>query len=319
MNKQLEVKVERSLKLLRTASRGEVVEVSYSGGKDSDVILELCKMSGVKFRAIYKNTTIDPPGTIAHCVSKGAEIQRPPITFFRLIRKKGMPTRRCRFCCEKMKEYKVMDIAVQGIRRSESNRRAARYSSDDPVICRLYGRSRAQHVNIILPILDWTDDDVKEFLTERNVRCHPYYYDENGEFIKERRLGCLTCPLQGDQGLEDFEANPRLVRVTLIYLQAWWDEHPNTKSHDKFQDVFELFVHNVFFRSYDKFVKDKYKYQVGGSTRSWLEHHFGINLIDLPKLRKAPAASGIGGARSGPKDGTPAKPARTPKKTKQKK
>lgn len=55
------------------------VEVSYSGGKDSDVILELAKMSGVKYRAIYKNTTIDPPGTIAHCVENGVEIMKPTI------------------------------------------------------------------------------------------------------------------------------------------------------------------------------------------------------------------------------------------------
>lgn len=37
------------------------MELSYSGGKDSDVILELAKMSGIPFRPIYKKTTIDPP------------------------------------------------------------------------------------------------------------------------------------------------------------------------------------------------------------------------------------------------------------------
>lgn len=286
---QLEQKIDRAVRLIKSTVGNQIVEVSYSGGKDSEVILELVKMARCRYRAIFKNTTIDPPGTIAHCKSKGAEIMRPPITFFRLIRKKGMPTRRCRFCCEKMKEYKVLDISVQGIRRCESNRRAARYSSDDPVICRLYGRSRAQHVNVILPILDWTDEDVEEFIKLRNIKCHPAYYRSDGSFDVTRRLGCLTCPLQGDQGLEDFEKNPRLVRATLTYLQAWWDEHPNTKSHEKFCNIFELFIHNVFFRSYSRFEKEIEQYRIEGSAMKWLENRFGISLHDLPKLHSAPA------------------------------
>lgn len=41
---------------------GERVEVAYSGGKDSDVLLYLAKgVLGSDFVAIYKNTTIDPP------------------------------------------------------------------------------------------------------------------------------------------------------------------------------------------------------------------------------------------------------------------
>ena len=131
---------------------GGQVEVSFSSGKDSEVILELAKMAGVDYRAIYKNTTIDPPHTIAHCKSKGVEIMKPTITFFDLIKKKGFPTRRARFCCEKLKEYKIMDMAIQGIRREESTARAKRYSETDPVVCRNYG-SKKNHCDIILPIL----------------------------------------------------------------------------------------------------------------------------------------------------------------------
>ena len=115
-NEAYKKKVDRAVKLIRSSVGDDVVEVSYSGGKDSDVILELVKMAGVKYRAIYKNTTIDPPGTIAHVLSKGVEVMRPEISFFKLIEKKGFPTRRARFCCEKLKEYKVLDKAVQGIR-----------------------------------------------------------------------------------------------------------------------------------------------------------------------------------------------------------
>lgn len=61
-------KVNQAIKLLRLIDTSEQpTEVCYSGGKDSDVILHLAKMAGIKYRAIYKNTTIDPPGTIKHC------------------------------------------------------------------------------------------------------------------------------------------------------------------------------------------------------------------------------------------------------------
>lgn len=67
-----EKKVERAIRLLKSIPTDEgPIEVSYSGGKDSDVILELAKMAGIPYRAIYKNTTIDPPGTIKHCKEKG--------------------------------------------------------------------------------------------------------------------------------------------------------------------------------------------------------------------------------------------------------
>lgn len=72
MTEELQQKVERALKLIQSAGAdGSVVEVSYSGGKDSDVILELARMAGIKYKAIYKNTTIDPPGTIRHVKDVG--------------------------------------------------------------------------------------------------------------------------------------------------------------------------------------------------------------------------------------------------------
>ena len=78
MTDELKKKVERSVKLIQSAGKvakehGQPLEICYSGGKDSDVILELAKMSGVDYRAIYKNTTIDPPGTIAHVKANGVE------------------------------------------------------------------------------------------------------------------------------------------------------------------------------------------------------------------------------------------------------
>lgn len=78
ITKELQRKIDGSIRLLRAIQRaheGEQIEIAYSGGKDSDVILQLAKEAGINYRAIYKNTTIDPPGTLAHVRSMGVEIR----------------------------------------------------------------------------------------------------------------------------------------------------------------------------------------------------------------------------------------------------
>lgn len=159
---------------------GQPIEVCYSGGKDSDVILELARMSGVEYRAIYKNTTIDPPGTIKHAQDNGVEIFKPKMTFAELMAKKGFPSRFARFCCQQLKEYKVLNYAVVGIRRDESKKRAEQYK--EPEICRVYNSK--EKCRQYLPILDWTSQDIAEFVSERGIKCHPLYYDETGNFSR---------------------------------------------------------------------------------------------------------------------------------------
>ena len=82
MRPELEKKVERAIRLLQSIPQDGDIELSYSGGKDSDVILELAKMAGIPYRAIYKATTIDPPQTIAHAREMGAEVIHPKKTYF---------------------------------------------------------------------------------------------------------------------------------------------------------------------------------------------------------------------------------------------
>ena len=50
MTEELETKVRQAVSLIQKAVGDKVVEVAYSGGKDSDVILELTKMAGVNAR-----------------------------------------------------------------------------------------------------------------------------------------------------------------------------------------------------------------------------------------------------------------------------
>lgn len=251
------VKVEKSLKIMKMAGEmaaemKQPVEICYSGGKDSDVILQLARMAKINYRAIYKNTTIDPPGTLSHVREQGVEIVQPKKTFFQVIREKGFPTFYRRFCCEIMKEYKILDVAVQGIRRSESQKRARRYSENDPIICRMY-RYKKEHVNVVLPILSWTDKDIERFIKEQGIKCHPIYYNENGDFDVTRRLGCMGCPLPNDRSLPDFVKNPALVRAWIRNGQIWWNTHKITKTKRKFNNIYELFVYNLFFRNYKDF------------------------------------------------------------------
>lgn len=245
-------KIDFAIKLLRSIPTDDgPVEISYSGGKDSDVILELAKMAGIPYRAIYKNTTIDPPGTIKHCKEKGIEVFAPTINFFDLVKKKGCPTVRARFCCEVLKEYKVLDRAVQGIRRCESVKRAKRYK--EPTVCRFYG-SKKNHVEVFLPILEWTDEDVAEFIAERGIKCHPLYYDEQGNFHVERRLGCIGCPLRSDKGKADFLKYPKFLKRLIASSQIYLDTHPHVNAVAKFdKNAYNVLFHNLFFDSYEKY------------------------------------------------------------------
>lgn len=218
----LDRKIDAAIKLLQSIPTDDgPIEVCYSGGKDSDVILELAKMAGINYRAIYKNTTIDPRGTLQHVREMGVEIVQPKENFLSIVKRKGMPSRFGRFCCEILKEYAILPRAVLGTRRDESRKRAERYK--DPEQCRVY--SDGMKVRQYLPILEWTNDDVKEFIDRRNIKCAPVYYDENGVFDVNRRLGCVGCPLASrKKRREAYLENPKMLLAQVKALQDYWDK-----------------------------------------------------------------------------------------------
>lgn len=271
-----EKKVARAVRLLQSIPTDGPVEVSYSGGKDSDVILELAKMAGIEYRAIYKNTTIDPPGTIQHCRSKGVEILQPKEPFMALVARKGYPSRFSRFCCQVLKEYKVLDRAIQGIRRCESVKRRDRYK--EPEICRIYNSK--EKVKVYLPILDWSDEDVERFIRERGVECHPLYYDEQGNFHVERRLGCIGCPLKSDNGKAEYKKFPKLLKARIKARQRYLDTHPYSKTLEYFGNsynatFFQLFCTNlVEYR--EKIAPDLWGNRL--DTKAFLEEYFDVEL-----------------------------------------
>ena len=270
----LEKKVRQSIRLLQAipTDKGDI-ELCYSGGKDSDVILELAKMAGIPFRAIYKNTTIDPPYTIQHCKENGVEIVNPQKTFFQLVQEQGFPSRWQRFCCSKLKEYKICDIAIHGIRRSESRARAERYK--EPQVCRFYG-SKKNHVSVFLPILEWTDQDVAEFIKERNINCHPLYY-RGGQFDVTQRLGCMGCPLQSrKKRIEFFKQNPKWLRCWIRAASNYYKCRAGGKNI--YRDAFDAMAAHLFFDNSSKFIADTYSLFGTTDWKAELERIFNINL-----------------------------------------
>lgn len=282
---KLQRKIYGSIKLLRAiqkAHEGEQIEIAYSGGKDSDVILQLAKEAGINYRAIYKNTTIDPPGTLAHVRAMGVEIRQPNKSFLQLVREKGLPSRHSRFCCSELKEYKVLNVSVIGIRREESAKRAARYK--EPTECRFYG-SKKNHVESVYPILDWTQKDVREFILDRNITLAPVYYDEHGTLHIERRLGCIGCPLANrGQRLEQLKQYPTFVRAMCRAIRVYRNTHPNASNITKYNqhDEYEQVVKDLFFDN-----QDEYNIAVSGGLfgdservdcKAFLEKYFNVKL-----------------------------------------
>ena len=282
MTDELTKKVERAVKLIQAAGKiaeehGQPLEVSYSGGKDSDVILELARMSGVKIRPIYKNTTIDPPGTIAHVQKMGVEILRPKETFAQLMARKGFPSRVARFCCAVLKEYKVLDYNVIGVRRDESKKRAERYK--EPEQCRVYANKERER--IYLPILDWTKEDVADFIKERGIQCHPLYYDEAGNFHPERRLGCMCCPLASRRKrLMEFKEHPNMVKMYCRQGEIFRSNHQGSKNNQLFANVYEWLTFTLFADNMEDF-RMKFganMFDNGTDCKKFLEDYFNIKL-----------------------------------------
>ena len=285
MTEELQKKINRAIRLTQSASKaatrhGQPLEICYSCGKDSEVILELAKMAGIEYRAIYKVTSIDPPGTINHALSKGVEIVRPKETFFQLIKRKGLPSRTVRFCCQILKEYRILDYAVVGIRAEESAKRAERYK--EPTQCRIYANK--DEVEQYLPILNWTKQDIEAFITERSIKCHPLYYDEDGTFHVERRLGCMACPIASQKHrIEELKKRPKLVRCYIRSASYYFDNHyknKNRQGQKLFDNVYEWFTMTVFTESMQEF-RERFGpnlFDNGIDCKKFLEEYFKVNL-----------------------------------------
>ena len=153
--------------------------VCFSGGKDSQVTLDLVQRAGVPFRAVYNVTTIDHPKNVNFIRTNYPEVEfvHPDLNFFDLCRKKkSLPTMIERWCCRYLKEYQRGAVKVMGVRREESAKRASY-----PVI-HSDGRGRRFY-----PIIEWKEWEVWDYIERYRLPVNPCY--DLGH-----RVGCMVCP-----------------------------------------------------------------------------------------------------------------------------
>lgn len=147
----LSEKIEEAKKALRLSAEmsriyyNKPLIVTYSGGKDSDVMLHLAEttLQPHEYEVLNSHTTVDAPETVYHIRDVFKRLNRygvktfidyhiqengRPITMWNLILVNLIPpTRIQRYCCRYLKERGTPDrIASLGVREQESSNRMGR-------------------------------------------------------------------------------------------------------------------------------------------------------------------------------------------------
>lgn len=203
--------------------------VGFSGGKDSQALYHIAQLSGVKFKAFFSPTSIDPPQVIRFIRKQYPEVEFTPLKesiFTAFKRLKVLPTMRIRWCCAVFKEKGGENrVTLTGVRKAESARRSKRNEvevSNHKFSGNLDGfeeysqkriKRKIKNINqdqfsevkenevrcingkdkiIINPILNWTDENVWEFLNKVVEVPHCELYDAP---YNQTRIGCIGCPM----------------------------------------------------------------------------------------------------------------------------
>lgn len=128
-------RLEKTIDKIKAFEPADGYYVAFSGGKDSQCIYHLCKMAGVKFDAHYSITSVDPPELVRFIKEYYPDVSREhrydkdgkPITMWSLIAGETIPpTRKARYCCERLKETNGGGrVTMTGVRWAESPNRKA--------------------------------------------------------------------------------------------------------------------------------------------------------------------------------------------------
>ena len=232
--------------------------ITDSGGKDSSVCKELALRSGIPFEIQHNHTTADAPETVRFVRSEARRFEELGIKYtinmpvykgqrtsmWNLIPQKLMPpTRLVRYCCSVLKETGGAGRFIcTGVRWAESasrkknrgiyekigstkaNKIVLNNDNDDKRM--LFENCRLQAKRVVNPIVDWSDDDVWNFLgVTTTVMCGAYNITECGTHINPLydegwcRVGCVGCPMAGKKGREaEFLRWPKYKQ---LYIQAF--------------------------------------------------------------------------------------------------
>lgn len=253
----LQEKIDHSIALIRKAEKlalsmnDQGFHVGFSGGKDSQVLLELVKAAGVKYRAVYNVTTNDPADNVRFIKEQYPDVifDRPEQSFFQLVAKKGLPTMLKRFCCAILKERAGIGfVNLTGVRAEESFKRS-QYAE-----VAKWGKGKGKEIDLdkmdqahfqcvggkdkfmVFPILHWTELDVWQFIRERELPINPCY-------TTQKRVGCVYCPFAPKkQIIRQIKTNPKQYQALLHNLQKFIDNIKYKGLHYMFATAEEYFM-----------------------------------------------------------------------------
>lgn len=200
--------------------------VTYSGGKDSQVLVALAERAGINFEVVNSHTTADAPETVyfireqfkameerdIKCSIVMPRYKDKPVSMWTLIPQKLMPpTRLVRYCCAVLKENTGRDrFIATGVRWAESARRKNSRGimetidrdpqkriilmNDNDEKRQLFEACNTKASMSVNPIIDWSDDDVWDYTHSEHLPVNPLYCEG------QKRVGCIGCPLASRGG-----------------------------------------------------------------------------------------------------------------------
>ena len=245
---------------------------TFSGGKDSQCLYHLVKLSGVKAKTHMNLTSVDPPEVIRFVKTQYPDVEliKPKMSIYEMAKKKKMlPTRSFRWCCTEFKETSgVGKVTLIGIRKEESARRAKRQEistnikgkrteesfdqwseHEEQMVTCVGGKDKI----LVSPIIYWTEQDVWEFLNANGIP-HCSLYDQG-----YTRIGCICCPMsQYRQKAKEIKRWPH-VRHNWIKTIQWLID--NGYIDRNFNDAGTGFRWWISGKSYAKFYADEFQQQ----------------------------------------------------------
>lgn len=188
------------------AGKCDVAYISFSGGKDSVVLLDLChKVLPLNIPVVFSDTDMELPDTY-HVWEKiqSRYIGRPFLKASAKIsaqenwRLFGPPSQALRWCCsvhkstpailalkDRLGKKSINTLAFVGVRGEESQRRSGYGDIGD-------GLKSQSQVNA-MPILAWSAHEVWIYILEHNLVLNDAYRKGLP------RVGCLMCPMSSDR------------------------------------------------------------------------------------------------------------------------